>query len=191
VWLVPAHQPPHKGAHDVAPPAHRLRMLELAVAGTPGLRVEPIELERPGPSYTIDTVRLLKGRHPGRHFALALGMDAFRELHTWHRFVELPTECDLIVTSRPPDVIEPGPAALARATSSIAVRESFRYDADIRSFRHLSGNRLDFVPVSAIDISASALRAAVAAGRSLRFLTPQPVIDYIRAHGLYETAASA
>lgn len=188
---MPAHRPPHKGAHDVAPAADRLRMLELALAGTPGMRVEPIELERSGPSYTIDTVRLLTERHPERRFVLVLGMDAFRELHTWHRFTELPGACDLVVTSRPPDAVEAGPDALVRATSSIAVREAFRYVPDIRSFRHSSGNRLDFVPVTALDISASAIRAAVAAGRSIRFLTPEPVAAYIRAHGLYGPAESA
>ena len=190
VWLVPAHQPPHKGVCDVAPAQDRLRMLELALDRAPGLRVEPIELERTGPSYTIETVRLLKERHPERRFVLALGMDAFRELHTWHRFTELPAECDLVVTSRPPDEITPGPDALERATTSIAVRGAFSYDPDIRSFRHSSGNRLDFVPVTAIDISASALRAAVAAGRSVRFLTPEPVIDYIRTHDLYRASAA-
>jgi nicotinate-nucleotide adenylyltransferase len=191
VWLLPAHRPPHKDAHEVAPARDRLRMLELALGDAPGLRIEPIELERSGPSYTIDTVRLLKTRHPERHFVLALGMDAFRELHTWHRFAELPAECDLVVTSRPPDAVEPGAGALACATSSIAVRDAFRYDPYIRSFRHSSGNRLDFVPVTAIDISASALRAAVAAGRSVRFLTPEPVIDYIRTHRLYRASATA
>ena len=85
-------------------------------------------------------------------------------------------------------VVEPGPDALERASNSIAGRQAFRYVPDIRSFRHFSGNRLDFVPVTAIDISASAIRAAVSAGRSIRFLTPEPVAAYIRAHGLYGPA---
>jgi nicotinate-nucleotide adenylyltransferase len=188
---VPAHQPPHKELHDVAPAADRLRMLELALDATPGMRIEPIELERSGPSYTIDTLHLLAARHPERRFALVLGLDAFRELHTWHRFTELPAACDLVVTSRPPEAVEAGPDALAHATDSIAVREAFRYVPDIRSFRHSSGNRLEFVPVTAIDISASAIRAAVAAGRSIRFLTPEPVVAYIRARGLYGPAETA
>lgn len=188
---MPAHQPPHKDIHDVAPAADRLRMLELALDATPGMRIEPIELERSGPSYTIDTLHLLSTRHPGRRFALVLGLDAFRELHTWHRFAELPAACDLVVTSRPPEAVGPGPDALARATDSIAVREAFSYVPDIRSFRHFSGNRLEFVPVTAIDISASAIRAAVAAGRSIRFLTPEPVVAYIRARGLYGPAETA
>lgn len=185
VWLVPASVPPHKGTQDLAPAHDRLAMLERALDGAPGLRAEPIELARSGPSYTIDTLRLLKQRHPDVRFVLILGRDAFAELHTWHRFAEIPAECDLVVTSRPPDEVGPGPDALARATNAIAVREAFWYDPDIRSFRHRSGNRLDFVPVTALDISASAVRAAVAAGRSIRFLTPDAVVAYVRSHGLY------
>ena len=191
VWLMPARCPPHKDAAASAPAADRLRMLELALAGGSGLRVEPSELERDGPSYTIDTLALLMDRHPDCRFALVLGLDAFRDLHTWHRFEELPGQCDLIVTSRPPEVVAPGPDALRDATESIAVREAFWYLSDIRSFRHRSGNRLDFVPVTAIDISASAVRAAVAAGRSIRFLTPDAVVAYVQAHGLYGTPQSA
>jgi nicotinate-nucleotide adenylyltransferase len=191
VWLIPASSPPHKDAHDIAPAADRLRMLELALGDDAQLRPCGIELERSGPSYTIDTLHLLAARHPERRFALVLGLDAFRELHTWHRFTELPAACDLVVTSRPPEAVEAGPDALAHATDSIAVREAFRYVPDIRSFRHSSGNRLEFVPVTAIDISASAIRAAVAAGRSIRFLTPEPVVAYIRARGLYGPAETA
>ena len=117
-----------------------------------------------------------------------LGRDGFRDLHTWHRFMEIPGACDLIVTSRPPDAVEPGPEAVRRATDAIAVREAFWYDSTIGSFRHHSGHRLDFVPVTALDVSASAIRNAVAAGRSIRYLTPDSVADYIVAHGLYRAA---
>ena len=185
VWLLPANTPPHKDPHALAPAAHRLRMLELALAGQDRLRANAIELERSGPSYTIDTLALLNERHPNRAFALVVGIDGFRELHTWYRYQEIPVACDLIVTSRPPDAVHPGPDALQRATSQIAVRAAFWYESAIGSFRHHSGHRLDFVPVTAIDVSASAIRSAVAAGRSIRYLTPDSVADYIVAHGLY------
>lgn len=188
VWLIPASTPPHKDALGVAPAEDRLRMLELAVAGGPGLRVEPVELERSGPSYTIDTIRVLKERHPQRSFVLIVGLDAFRDFHTWHRWEEIPFECDLVVTSRPPHEVAPGPDALRIASPHIAARGTFCYVSDIGSFRHQSGHRLDFIPVTAIDVSASALRAAVAAGRSIRFLTPDAVVEYIAAHGLYAAA---
>lgn len=191
VWLLPANTPPHKDPAAVAPAEDRLRMLELALAGASGLRAEPIELERSGPSYTIDTVRALKARHPERSFALVVGLDAFRDLHTWHRWREIPFECDLIVTSRPPHEVASGPGALAAASDAIAATHAFWYDTSIGSFVHESGHRLEFIPVTAIDVSASAIRNAVAAGRSIRFLTPQPVVDYIAARGLYRARASA
>jgi len=191
VWLLPANSPPHKQPEAIAPAAERLRMLELALAGQSGLRADGIELERAGPSYTIDTLRLLKQRHPGSEFTLVVGLDSFRDLHTWHRHTEIPAACDLVVTSRPPHAVSPGPDALERATSAIAVREAFWYDSDIGSFRHRSGHRLDFVPVTAIDVSASAVRTAVAAGRSIRFLTPDAVATYIVSHGLYGAPQSA
>jgi nicotinate-nucleotide adenylyltransferase len=160
-----------------------MRMVELALA-------EPIELERSGPSYTIETLELLQQRHPEQAFALIVGLDAFRELHTWHRHEDIPARCDLVVTSRPPDVVDPGPGALERATDAIAVRQAFWYESRIGCFRHRSGHRLDFVPVTALDISASAVRAAVAAGRSNRFLTPDAVIAHIASRGLYRARSA-
>lgn len=189
VWLLPACNPPHKDPEAVVPAADRLRMLELALEGQTSLRADPIELERSGPSYTIDTIRALKARHPGREFVLILGLDAFRDLHTWHRWREIPAECDLIVTSRPPDLVVAGPEALAAASASIAAEQAFCYQSDIGSFRHRSGHRLDFLPVTALAISASAVRALVGAGRSVRYLTPQAVVEYIADRGLYRARA--
>lgn len=188
---MPAASPPHKEPWDIAPAEDRLRMVELALAGAPGLRAEPVELERGGPSYTIDTIEILQQRHPERAFVLIVGLDAFRDLHTWHRHQEIPARCDLVVTSRPPDAVQPGPDALERTTSAIAVREAFWYESDIGSFRHRSGHRLDFVPVTALDISASAVRAGVVAGRSIRFLTPDAVVAYIASRGLYRAPHAA
>jgi len=190
VWLLPASIPPHKDALAIAPAADRLGMLELALGGRSGLRAEPIELERSGPSYTIDTVRALKARHPGREFALVVGLDTFRDFQTWHRYEEIPGECDLVVTSRPPGEVATGPDALRLASPAIAAEGTFCYLSNIGSFHHRSGHRLEFVPVTAIDVSASALRAAVAAGRSIRFLTPDAVVDYVAAHGLYGAPSS-
>lgn len=191
VWLLPAAIPPHKEPHGIAPADDRRHMVELAVAGAPGLRVEPVELERSGPSYTIETLEILQQRHPARAFVLIVGLDAFRDLHTWHRHLDIPGRCDMVVSSRPPDAVQPGPDAVERATNAIAVREAFWYDPAIGSFRHHSGHRLDFLPVTALDISASAVRAAVAAGRSIRFLTPDAVVAHIASRGLYQATSRA
>lgn len=191
VWLLPAATPPHKELRGIAPAEDRLRMVELALTGAPGLRAEPVELERSGPSYTIETLEILQRSHPGHAFVLIIGLDAFRDLHTWHRYLEIPDRCDLVVTSRPPDAVEPGPDAVDRATNAIAVREAFWYEPLIGSFRHHGGHRLDFLPVTALDISASAVRAAVANGRSIRFLTPDAVVAHIASRGLYRATRRA
>lgn len=191
VWLIPAAVPPHKPPGELAAAAERLRMLELALGDAPHLRVLPVELARAGPSYTFDTLRGLTAAHPDTSFALILGLDAFRELHTWHRWEELIRECDLIVTSRPPDRGAAGPDALSALGLPIAVQKAFWYETDQACFRHRSGRHLDFIPVTGLDISASRLRELVRAGRSIRFLTPPPVIAHIAAHGLYRENEAA
>lgn len=185
VWLIPAHQPPHKDPAEVAPAADRLAMVERAVAGVSGLRAESIELERSGPSYSIDTLHLLCERHPEHEFALILGFDAFRELHTWHRYEALLAGSDFIVTTRPPDTVVAGanPALFERLP--IAVSQRFCYQEDIGCYAHESGNRLEFLPVTQLDIAASTLRHDVSRGASIRFLVPNAVYAYIHDHGLY------
>lgn len=188
VWLVLARTPPHKRAEDVTDAAHRRRMLELALRAAPGLRVETVELERSGPSYTVDTVRDLGTRHPDARFSLILGLDAFRDIASWHSHEELLAACDLIVTSRPPDAVGPEPDALDRLDLPIAVARAFWYDNPHRCFRHSSGRRLDLVRVTGLDISSSRLRELVRSGRSIRFLTDPDVVAYVAAHGLYRPA---
>ncbi len=188
VWLIPAHQPPHKDPADIAPAGHRLAMLETAIRGVPELRAEPIELERSGPSYSIDTLRLLRERHAGVDFALILGFDTFGELHTWHRYEALVAECDLIVTTRPPNPVSRGANPASFEKLPIAVRKGFWYDERVGCYTHESSHRLEFLPVTQLDISASALRADVARGASIRFLVPDSVHSYILDNGLYRTA---
>lgn len=188
LWLVLASEPPHKRPGEVADAADRLRMLELATARAPGMRIETAELERPGPSYTIDTLHTLRRCHPEVDFSAILGQDAFREIDSWHRFEELLGECDWIITSRPPVVATSGAAALTVLGAPIAVTRAFWYEPEQKCYRHRSGRRLDVLPVTGLDISASELRALVRAGRSIRFLTDPDVIDYIAARGLYRSA---
>jgi len=187
VWLVPAHRPPHKDPREVAPATDRLAMVEGAVAGVAGLRAEPIELERSGPSYSFDTLRLLRRRHPTHDFAWILGFDAFHDLPTWHRYRELVAETDFIVTARPPHEVSHGANASLFRSLPIAVQREFCYAEDVGWYTHDSGHRLEFLPVTRLDISGSALRAGVARGSSIRFLVPDAVYLYILDHGLYRS----
>ena len=181
VRLVPSAVPPHKARRDVAPARHRLRMVERAVAGHPQLRAWGVELERDGPSYSIDTLRSLRAElGPRRRIVFALGWDAFAEFHTWKDYVAIFALCDVVVLTRPPH-----PATLALDDFPIAARKSFHYDPVSAGFRHVSGHRVTLLRVTALDISATDIRARVRAGRSIRYLVPDPVRRYIAVHGLY------
>ena len=187
VGMVLARVSPFKVKAGTSPVEDRLHMLDLALAGAENLRPCAVELERPGPSFTVDTVSELARRHPDTDFTLILGLDAFREIHGWQRWSDLLSSCDLAVTSRPPCQVASGPEALPALDLPIAVREAFWYDEAQACHRHRSGRRLDFHPLAALDISSTRLRELVRHGRSIRFLTDRAVVDHIAAHGLYRT----
>lgn len=153
--FVPARQQPFKTGQHLVPPETRARMVELAIAGEPRFRVERAELERAGPSYTVDTLRVLQAREPGKRFALLIGADAARDLPKWRDADALPTLADLVVFARAGVPAPPLPWPVRQVT------------------------------VPAIEISATAIRLRVREGRSIRYLVPDPVREAIRVGGLY------
>lgn len=182
--FVPSAVPPHKARPDMADPAHRLRMVELAIADRPGFRAWDVELSRPGPSYSVDTLRALRATIGDEaSVVFALGRDAFAELHTWKEYAAIFALCDLVVLTRPPAA-----TALALGEFPVAARGAFGYDPGSAEFRHVSGHRVTGLRVSALDISATDIRTRVRQGRSIRYLVPAAVREYVHAHGLYGTA---
>jgi len=155
VRLMPAREQPFKRGAAAATPAQRAEMLDLAVRGNPRLSVERIELELATPSYTVHTLRALAEREPGNRFTLLLGADAARELPAWHEAGALPGLADVVVFARPGQ-------APAREPGVQRV-----------------------IDVPALDVSATEIRRRVAEGRSIRYLVPDAVREYIAAHGLY------
>src|SRR5207253_8679200 len=155
VRFLPAREQPFKRAAHVASPEQRAEMLALAIVGNPRLAVERIELTLPVPSYTVRTLRALSDREPGNRFTLLLGADAAAELAAWYQVEALPALADVVVFSRPG-------ASLPR---------------------HPAIRRV--VEVPAVDVSATMIRERVRRGRSIRYLVPDAVRDYIAAHGLY------
>lgn len=155
VRFVPALEQPFKSGQHLAPAEVRARMVEKAIAGEPRFRLERAELERTGPSYTVDTLRALRAREPGKRFALLVGADAARDLPKWREADVLPTLADLVVFAR---------AGTPAPELPWPVRQ---------------------VVVPAIEISATEIRRRVGEGRSIRYLVPDPVVEVIRAGGLY------
>jgi nicotinate-nucleotide adenylyltransferase len=156
-WL-PAGLPWQKSRTPSAA-GHRRAMVEAAIAGEPCMALEAIELERSGPSYTIDTVQALAAREPGCEWWLLIGQDQHANLASWERWREL----------------------LARVRLAVAVRPGVSRAAppEVAAFRHVA------IPMPAMDLSATALRAAVAVGADISQLVPPGVARYIDLHGLY------
>jgi len=155
VLFVPCARQPLKEAGPVAAAADRAAMLRAAIAGHPRFGLETLELERPGPSYTVDTLRALRARWPGERLVLLLGADAAADLPRWREAGEVARIAEVAALTRPgcPEVT----AALVR---------------------HV-------VATPAIEISARDIRARCLAGKGIRYLVPDAVAEYIERHGLY------
>jgi nicotinate-nucleotide adenylyltransferase len=164
VLFVPAADPPHKRGVPVTAAALRLRMLELAVAGDPRFRIEPLELDRPGPSWTVDTLRALAAREPDTRWSLLLGMDQFVDFASWR-------EADVIRSLAGLAVLGRGGAGAAAGGGRDLVRP-------------LGPGAVE-VAVPRIDISSTMIRERVAAGRPIRYLVPGAVERFIFENGLY------
>jgi nicotinate-nucleotide adenylyltransferase len=181
VYFVPAARPPHKSGEEIAPIAHRLRMVELAVAENPFFAASSIELARAGPSYSVDTIRyFLSAFHPSA-LAFIVGIDAFRELHTWKAYETIPALCDVIVTSRPG---EENPAL--EDFLPVALKDAFWYDSLAHMFRHVSGHFFTLHSINGLSIASSTIRAMIHQRRSIRYLLPSAIETYIRGHRLYQ-----
>jgi nicotinate-nucleotide adenylyltransferase len=177
--LVPLAVAVHRGA-PAASPALRLAMAEAAVAGQPGLRVDGREVRRAGPSYTVDTLRELRREAPGPSLCLCIGADAFNDFLAWRRPLDILDLAHLVVMQRP-DTPPPATPALVRLLAE-------RQVADVQALRRQPAGGILFQPVTQLQISATAIRALVAAGRSPRYLLPESVLAIIQREGLYRGA---
>jgi len=181
VLFVPAATPPHKRHRAVAAAGHRVEMLRLAISGNRAFAVSTIEIDRPGTSYSVDTLRLIKSRLPGAtEIVFLLGLDAFREIHTWKDYRSLFTLADFGVFSRPPYRF-----ANLRALLPVASRRDFCYGPTRRVLVHGSGSRVLYLNLTGLDISASVIRQRVQRGQSIRYLLPVSVERYITRTRLY------
>lgn len=145
----------------LTPAADRVEMLRLAIAGAPRERIELCEIERSGPSYTIDTVAGLQARRPDARWWLLLGQDQLANLPTWHRWQDLVARVQLAVANRAGDAPRV-PRELIDA--GVAVAE---------------------VPLAQMAVSSTAIRARTAVGQDIASLVPAAVARYIELHGLY------
>lgn len=180
--LVPCHKPPHRDA-PVGDAQRRLQMATLAVAQSPGLSIDARELEREGPSYSIDTLTSMRQELDEQTaICMLLGMDAFLGLPSWHRWRELLSCCHIIVMTRPgwQDRHADGYRELDALMASSRVENT----QQLCRFRQ---GKIIVQEVAALDISATMIRDRIAQGLPVQGLTPDSVIQYIRQQGLFQS----
>ena len=169
VILVPSAVPPHKQARRLAPAADRLALCRLVSRDEPLFDVSDWEVGRPGPNYTLDTVRHFRARCGALvEVCWLIGLDSLHELETWHRATELVDECTFVTAARP-GFARPDAAVLRRSFSEAQVAKLLAHV--------LEGPR--------IDIASTDVRARVQSRQSIRYLVPETVRAYIEEHGLY------
>ena len=167
VLFVPAGDPPHKQGLLKTPASHRRAMVELAIVANPSFELCSLDLDRPGPHYSTDTVRLIR-----THYGLSadacffiIGGDLLVDLPTWHKPQRLIQLCRLAVVHRPG--YRPDPTVLAQKMPGLS-------------------DRINWVEMPQMGLAASDIRARVRAGRSIRYQVLDSVWDYIKEHKLYQ-----
>lgn len=166
VIVVPAAIPPHKIGEVATEAQHRLKMVELAIQGSPWFEVSTVELDRKGPSYSIDTIRQLKKELSDPETALIMGFDSLLELHSWKNYQSILEETKIITAFRPGYPI---------------LTDDQHWPPFLKAYRH----QILVLEAPLLDISSTWLRVELMYGRSIRYLVPDPVIDYINTNGLY------
>ena len=173
---MPCGNPPHRGM-TYADAKLRLKMVQVATAGQHGFVVDDRELQRDGPSYSVDTLSTLRAEFPLRSLALIIGMDAFLELPKWYNWREILPLAHIIVAHRPgwraPDVGPLGELLADRGTHRIA------------DLHQAKSGHIYIHDVTQLEISSTDIRELVAVGRNPRFLMPDAVCEVIEKSGCY------
>ncbi len=186
VLLVPAGEPPHKGARELAPSLHRYAMVSLAIAGHPAFTASDVEVRRAGPSFSVETVEALAGDYPGARLFFLMGSDTFLDLPTWRTPERLCAWTTLAVGYRAGSTFDPEGAAAAEVLTRLGrptwapVRADAPIDVDA-----VPPGEVILVEALSLPVSAQAVRRRLAAGESVRYLVPLAVAEYIAQHRLY------
>ncbi len=171
VWLIPARQPPHKRGRALNAPHHRLAMTALLCREDPRLHCNPCEIERPGPSYTVETLRQLRSAHPATSYRLIIGADMIMDFDAWKEAETILALAPPLVAERPgsplpADLVAEGPPGLAPEDRRVLQEGRF--------------------PLEPCGISSSAIRQRLRQSESVSADLTPAVIDYIAQHKLYD-----
>lgn len=175
IFFIPNHVQPLKTAGGILPFHHRAQMLRLAIENNPSFDISSIEATRGGKSYSIETIRYFLGNSPeGTDLYFILGQDAFHDIQRWKDWQELLQLCHFVVMTRPGHKTKTLKDILPPDTLPF-----FEYNHATDSFEGPAGRVLFFRTLTLMDISSTDIRNRVREGRSIRYLVPEPVHEYI------------
>jgi nicotinate-nucleotide adenylyltransferase len=169
VLFVPAALPPHKQQQPLTSFAQRVEMLSLAISGNAAFRIDELEKDRPGPSYTVDTLTELHRARPNDELCFILGSDSLRELPLWYQPRRILELAELLVDARPDWPVP----------TETELRAMLQLDADFPL-------RWQVIDAPLIAVSSRDIRKRIAEGRSVRYMIPRAVEAYIADKGLYQ-----
>ncbi len=164
LWVL-TPDPPHKQEHVITPLKHRQKMVELAIADNPNFELSLVEVERPGPHYSVDTVQIIRKRNPNAEIIYLMGGDSLRQLSTWHRPTDFVRACDEIGVMRRPE-------------NAIDVESVENAVAGLKS-------KLRFVDAPLLEIASREIRRRAREGLPCRYYLPEAVYTYMREEKLY------
>ena len=184
VRFIPSANPPHKALPEVSA-QHRAAMVQLAIAANPLFKLDTRELDRrelnsTGASYTVDTlISLQEELGGGVALCLIMGSDAFSKLNTWHRWQALLDYCHIILVQRPTSATQP------QLADELSVLLHDHYTENVSDLASENAGYIHMQKITALDITATNIRAQLGAGYSPRYLMPDSVLDYIKHNKLY------
>ncbi len=181
IRFIPAGTPPHRDAPQV-PALHRSAMVKLAISDQPAFVLDEREVRRTTPCYTVDTLRELRAElGAAQPLSLLMGGDAFLQLHTWHEWEQLFELAHIVVGFRPGFTLDD---RIHTATPALRRHYQQRSCAVANLAQQPSGGIVELA-IPKLEISATLIRSRVAENRSIRYLLPNVVADYIHQHHLY------
>ncbi|MDD5168202.1 MAG: nicotinate-nucleotide adenylyltransferase [Syntrophales bacterium] len=182
VVFIPASRPPHKPDEEITPFYHRERMIKLAIEGNSSFSMSDVEDKREGKSYSVETVEyILDRRIENLELYFITGQDAFHDIRLWKSWDKILLMCNFVVMTRPGYENKGLDTIL---TPEFAAKFVYRPEED--GFKGPTGHFIYFRTVTFLDIASSGIRQRVREGRSITYLTPEPVRRYIINKGLYQ-----
>lgn len=181
IRFIPTGTPPHRGSPQVSP-QHRSAMVKLAIADQPAFMLDEREVARATPCYTVDTLRELRAElGAGQPLCLLMGGDAFLQLHTWHEWEQLFELAHIVVGYRPGFTLE---ERIHSATDELR-NQYHRRLCSVADMTQRPCGGITELAMPKLEISATDIRRRVAESRTIRYLLPTAVADYIYQHHLY------